>query len=404
MKPSARPLFLTAATLVSAMGRGMADTLAALRTRCSGLRPCAFAGIDFGHVGQVDGIEAHALPPALARFDCRNHRLADLALRTDGFADAVGAARARYGAGRIAVVLGTSTSGILSSEDAYRARDPATGALPGGYAPGGYAYECTHDMAALARFVSAALGLEGPAFVVSTACASSAKAFADAAMLIAAGLADAAVVGGADSLCRMTLRGFAALELISPVPCRPCAPDRAGLSIGEAAGFALLERAGPERAGTGVALLGSGASSDGYHMSAPHPGGIGAAAAMRAALAAAGLAPEAIDYVNLHGTGTLQNDAMEDAAVVAVFGTGTPCSSTKGWSGHTLGAAGVLEALISALCIRDGLLPGCLGLDAPDPAFRGHVLVANQAAPVRRVVSNSFGFGGIKCSLVLGAA
>ena len=311
-----------------------------------------------------------------------------------GSPNSVAAARSRYGAARIAVVLGTSTAGILSSEEAYRARDPATGRLPDWFD-----YEHTHDMGALARFVRAALALEGPAFVVSTACASSAKAFADAAMLIAAGVADAAVVGGADSLCRMTLRGFAALELISPVPCRPCAADRAGLSVGEAAGFALLEPAGE-----GVALLGSGASSDGHHMSAPHPEGAGAAAAMREALAAAGLGPEEIDYVNLHGTGTVQNDAMEDAAVVSVFGTGTPCSSTKGWSGHTLGAAGVLEALISALCIREGLLPGCLGLDRPDPALRAQILAANRVAPVRRVVSNSFGFGGINCSLVLGAA
>ncbi len=394
MNARARPLFLTASTVVSAMGRGTDATLAALRARRSGLRPCNFAGVDFGHVGQVDGIETHALPPALARFDCRNHRLADLALRTDGFTDAVAAARARHGAARIAVVLGTSTSGILSSEAAYRDRDPVTGALPAWFD-----YAHTYDMAALARFVAAALGLEGPAFVVSTACASSAKAFADAAMLIAAGLADAAVVGGADSLCGMTLRGFAALELISPVPCRPCAADRAGLSVGEAAGFVLLEQTGE-----GVALLGSGASSDGHHMSAPHPEGIGAAAAMRAALAAAGLAPGDIDYVNLHGTGTPQNDAMEDAAVVSVFGTDTPCSATKGWSGHTLGAAGVLEALIAALCIRDGLLPGCLGLEAPDPALRARILTANAPAPVRRVVSNSFGFGGINCSLVLGAA
>jgi 3-oxoacyl-[acyl-carrier-protein] synthase I len=389
-----RPLFLTASTVVSAIGRGTEATLGALKARRSGLRPCDFAGIDFGYVGQVEGIEEHRLPPALARFDCRNHRLADLALRTDGFVEAIAAARTRYGAARIAVVVGTSTSGILSSEEAYRARDPVTGALPAWFD-----YEHTHDMAALARFVRAALGLSGPSFVVSTACASSAKAFADAQLLIAAGLADAAVVGGADTLCRMTLRGFAALELISPVPCRPCAADRVGLSVGEAAGFALLEPAGE-----GVALLGSGASSDGYHMSAPHPGGKGAAAAMRAALAAAGLRAEDIDYVNLHGTGTPANDAMEDAAVVAVLGTEAPCSSTKGWTGHALGAAGVLEALIGALCIRTGLRPGCLDLPAPDPALRAHILTENAAGPVRRVLSNSFGFGGINCSLVLGAA
>ena len=396
-EPSARrhrPLFLTAAGLVSALGQGAEATLDALRTGRSGLRRCDFAGFDLGYVGQVAGVEAHRLPPGLARFDCRNHRLADLALRSDGFTEAVAAARTRYGAARIAVVVGSSTSGILSSEAAYRARDPAGGALPGWFD-----YAHTHDMAALARFVRSALALEGPAFVVSTACASSARTFADAAMLITAGLADAAVVGGADSLCAMTLRGFAALELISPVPCRPCAADRAGLSVAEAAGFALLEPTGE-----GVALLGAGASCDGYHMSAPHPEGAGAAAAMRAALTAADLDAVAIDYVNLHGTGTPANDAMEDSAVVAVLGDRVPCSSTKGWTGHALGAAGVLEALIAALCIRHGLRPGCLGLEAPDPALRACILTSPLAGPVQRVLSNSFGFGGINCTLVLGMA
>ena len=388
------PLFLTATTLASALGTGRAATLAALRDRRTGLSRCDFAGIAAGYVGRVAGIEDHALPQPLARFDCRTHRLADLALRADGFAEAVAAARARYGAARIAVVVGTSTSGILSAEEAYRDRDPETGALPAWFD-----YDHTHDMAALVRFVRAALDLEGPSFVVSTACASAARAFADAERLIAAGLADAAVVGGADSLCRMTLRGFAALELISSTQCRPGAADRAGLSIGEAAGFALLE---PD--GEGVALLGAGASSDGYHMSAPRPDGAGAAAAMRAALDAARLGPEAIDYINLHGTGTKANDAMEDAAVLTVFGAATPCSSTKAWSGHTLGAAGIVEAVIAELCIRHGLRPGALFLDAPDPALGARLLVANEVGTVRRVMSNSFGFGGINCSLVLGAA
>ena len=388
-----RPLVLSATTLVSAMGHGRAATLTALRDRRSGLRPCDFLDLTEGYIGRVDGVEAHRLPAALARFDCRTHRLADLALRADGFAEAVARARARHGAGRIAVVVGTSTSGVLAAEEACRARD-AEGRLPAGFR-----YDETHDMAALARFTAAALGLEGPAFVVSTACASAARAFADAERLIAAGLADAAVVGGADSLCRMTLRGFAALELISPTQCRPGAADRAGLSIGEAAGFALLE---PD--GEGVALLGAGASSDGYHMSAPRPDGAGAAAAMRAALDAAGLGPEAINYINLHGTGTKANDAMEDAAVLTVFGAATPCSSTKAWSGHTLGAAGIVEAVIAELCIRHGLRPGALFLDAPDPALGARLLVANEVGTVRRVISNSFGFGGINCSLVLGAA
>ncbi len=187
--------------------------------------------------------------------------------------------------------------------------------------------------------------------------------------LIESGVCDAAVVGGADSLCRMTLHGFAALELISPDPCRPCDAARSGISIGEAAGFALLER---RRSPAARASPCSAAArrSDGYHMSAPDPRG---ARRRRRRCArrwrSAGLPPEAIDYVNLHGTGTRANDAMEDVAVADVFGTATPCSSTKGWSGHTLGASGILEAAIAVLCLRHGLLPGCLGVTELGPVL-----------------------------------
>ena len=387
-----RPLFIAASTMVSAIGRSSAATLDALRERRGGLRPCDFAEVSGGWIGRVDGLEAHALPDGLKRFDCRNNRLADLALRTDGFAERVTAARERHGAERIAVVVGTSTSGILASEEAYRARRPTFGALPDEFD-----YEHTHDLSSLARFVRDALGLRGPTLTVSTACASSARSFIDAAHLIEAGVCDAAVVGGADSLCRTTLRGFAALDLISPVPCRPCDADRAGISIGEAAGFALLEREGE-----GLALLGYGASSDGYHMSAPHPEAAGAIAAMEAALDRAGLAQRDIDYVNLHGTGTKANDATEDHAVVRVFGANTPCSSVKGWTGHALGACGIVDAQIATLCIRHGFMPGCLNLAEVDRGFRARVLVGNADATVRRVLSNSFGFGGANCSLVLG--
>ncbi len=226
----------------------------------------------------------------------------------------------------------------------------------------------------------------------------------EAAALIAAGLVDAAVAGGVDSLCRLTLRGFASLELLSRGPCRPCAGDRDGIVIGEAAGLVLLER--PETAqGDAILLLGAGASSDGHHMSSPHPEGLGAVGAMRAALTAAGLGLGDIDYVNLHGTGTRANDAMEDRAVHHLFGDAVPCSSTKGWTGHTLGASGAVEAVIAAICVEDGLVPGCLNVEAPDPEFRSQVAAgANRAAPVRRVLSNSFGFGGSNCALVVGRA
>ena len=395
-----RPLAVTALTAISALGQGAAAHREALAARRGGLRPALSVGLQSaGHVGRIDAADDH--PGLSGGLDCRNNRLADLALHTDGFAAQVALARNRYGADRIAVVVGTSTSGILSTEQAFSARDPATGALPTSFD-----YAGTHDLYSLARHVRDALGLRGPALTVSIACASSARSFLDAAHLMECGLCDAAIVGGADSLCRMTLAGFAALELISPEPCRPCDAARAGISIGEAAGFALVERTGEtrQRGGVGLALLGAGASSDSYHMSSPDPTGAGAVCAMVEALETANLDPDAIDYINLHGTGTRANDAMEDVAVAKLFGRTTPCSSTKGFTGHTLGASGILEALIASLCIEHGFLPGCLGVGELDPTFSARVLTDNAAAPVRHVVSNAFGFGGVNCSLLFGLA
>ncbi len=386
------PLVMTALTAASALGVGAAAHRAALLTQRSGLRLNDFDPAVGGWIGRVPGIEAHRLPDRMANFDCRNNRLADMALRADRFDEAVAGAVARYGADRIAVILGTSTSGVHAAEEAYRGR------VGDGPLPGSFDYAHTQDLYSVAAYVCTALGLRGPSFVVSTACASSARCFLDAQQLMAAGLCDAAVVGGADSLCRMTLQGFAALELVSPVPCRPCAADRAGISIGEAAGFALLERDG-----VGMRLLGGGASSDGYHMSTPHPEGAGAVGAMRQALRRAGIGPGAVDWINLHGTGTRANDAAEDAAVFTVFGDRVACSSTKAWTGHTLGACGVLEALVARECMAAGVIAGCLGLDAADPSFRADVVLGLRAAEVRTVVSNSFGFGGVNCSLVFAA-
>ena len=394
MRPTglAAPMRLTGLTATSALGVGMAAHRAALHARRSGLRRNDFEPVTQGWIGRVEGIEAHRLPPGLHAFDCRNNRLADMALRADGFMEVVAGAVARYGAGRIAVVLGTSTSGVGAAEDAYRDRDCA-GALPAGFD-----FRGTQDIASIGNYVQAVLGLAGPVSVVSTACASSLRAMMDARALIRAGVCDAAVVGGADTLCRMTLNGFAALELISPGPTRPCSADRTGISIGEAAGFALLEADGPADA---LRLLGIGASSDGYHMSSPHPEGAGAAAAMRDALRDAGAEPGEVDWINLHGTGTRANDAAEDLAVSAVM-RDVSASSTKGFTGHTLGACGILEAAIAHICMQDGFVAGCLGIDAPDPNFRGRVLTTNETRPVRRVLSNAFGFGGINCSVLLG--
>ena len=396
MSPMLPPLALAARSTVSAMGIGAAATREALHARRGGLAPCDLPGMPEGiWVGRVPGLEAVALPEALSRYACRNNRLAELALRTDGFAEAVAAAADRYGPHRVAVVLGTSTSGIAETEAAY-ARRGADGALPPEFD-----FTHTHDLHALPRYVRARLGLSGPAVSISTACTSGARSFLEAQVMIAAGLCDAAVVGGVDTLCRMTLHGFRALELLSRAACRPCAADRDGISIGEAGALVLLVRVEDAPAGS-VALLGAGASADGHHMSSPHPDGLGAVAAMRAALEAAGEGP--VDYVNMHGTGTRANDAMEGNALRALFGESVPCSSTKGWSGHTLGASGALEAVIAAICVEDGLVPGCLGVETPDPEFGVDVAVGNRALPVRRVLSNSFGFGGSNLALVIGRA
>jgi 3-oxoacyl-[acyl-carrier-protein] synthase-1 len=238
--------------------------------------------------------------------------------------------------------------------------------------------------------------------VVSTACSSSAKVFGDAARLIEAGWIDAAVVGGVDSLCLTTLYGFHSLQLFSSDVCRPWDAGRNGISLGEGAAFALLQREAAQ-APLGR-LLGVGESSDGYHMSSPHPEGALAAAAMRQALAGAGLAPGDIDYINLHGTGTPSNDASEDKAVQSVFGRDVPCSSTKGATGHALGAAGGVEAVISLLALKHGMLPAGLNVRERDPALGVDYLQSNRAGRVRHVLSNSFGFGGSNASLVLGAA
>jgi len=391
------PLAITDYTLTSAIGTGRAAALANLREGRSGLRRRRFetAALDTW-IGEVPGVDEVRVPAPLAEFDCRNNRLAWLGLQADGFAASVAAARARHGARRIALVLGTSTSGILSSEQAYRRRDPDSGALPPDFH-----YAGTLNTGSLTAFVGAALGLDGPSFVISTACSSSAKAYAAAARLIELGLADAAVVGGVDSLCLHTLYGFDALELLSPEICRPWDAGRRGLSLGEAAAFALLER---DAARPRAWLLGAGESSDGYHMSAPHPEGAGAADAIRAALAAARLAPGDIDYVNLHGTGTASNDLAEDTAMHDVFGAHVACSSTKGATGHTLGAAGAVEAAISLLALEHGVMPGGANRIAPDPALGARYLDASVEAPLRRVASNSFGFGGSNACLVFGAA
>ncbi|MBW8366231.1 MAG: beta-ketoacyl-ACP synthase, partial [Rhizobium sp.] len=303
------PLLLSAFTATSCLGRGLDATRHALRSGRSGLAPCAFETVKLDTwVGEVAGVDDEKLPAALADYDCRNNRLTRMGLETDGFGNQVREAVARYGKARVGVFLGTSTAGILQTELAYRRRDPVTGALPDDFI-----YRTTHNSFSLAEFTRAYFGLDGMAMAISTACSSSAKVFAAAARQFELGMIDAAIVGGVDTLCLTTLYGFASLQLTSPQPCRPYDMARDGISIGEGAGFALLERAADPAPGS-VLLLGAGESSDAYHMSSPHPQGLGAKLAMEAALRSAGLAPDDIDYINLHGTATPANDAAEGTA------------------------------------------------------------------------------------------
>lgn len=391
------PLAVTAHTATSALGRGLDAQLDALRRARSGLRPNDFSSAPLAcWIGRVEGVENAPLPAALAPWDCRNNRLAWLGLNQDGFLDRVHAARARYGASRVALLLGTSTASIGATEEAYRRLD-ADGGMPDDMLR-----PAIHAPHSLGAFVTVALALEGPCLTVSTACSSSAKVFASAERMLRLGLIDAAVVGGVDTLCDSVLFGFNALELVSPEPCRPFDAARNGISIGEAAGFALLERI--DAAPDAPRLLGYGEASDAYHMSTPHPQGLGAELALNDALARAGLDPAQVDYINLHGTASQKNDEVEAALVGRAFPASTRASSTKGFTGHTLGAAGIVEATVALQAIEHGLVPGNLGGDTPDPVCGAQFAWRNEERRIDVALSNSFGFGGNNACLAFARA
>ena len=393
------PVAITAYTATCAVGRGRNALLHALQTRRGGLKryesrssfesSAAEPKIDTW-IGEVEGADS-SLPDPWSRFDCRNNRLAWIGLQGDDFLTNARAAVERHGATRVAVIIGTSTSGILHAEHAFRARDQD------GHLPASFNYASTLNNYSAPSYIAQAAGALGPTFAISTACSSSAKVFAAVQRLLCADWIDAAIVGGVDSLCLTTLCGFGSLELLSREPCRPFDRARSGISIGEGAGFALLER----NADAPVALLGAGESSDAHHMSTPHPQGLGAQLAMRGALDAAGLPASAVDYVNLHGTATRTNDPSEGRAVAEIF-NGVPSSSTKGWFGHLLGAAGIVESVVTLLALEHGFLPGTLNTTDVDPACPNSVLLDNEARSIDVALSNSFGFGGSNCSVIFG--
>ncbi|MDH0649613.1 beta-ketoacyl-[acyl-carrier-protein] synthase family protein [Pseudomonas sp. GD03858] len=391
--------YLNALGLVCALGRSQAEVAARLFAGdCSGMRHQA--GWIPGRqppVGAVSG-ELPTLP--LADWQSRNNQLLySAALQIE---PAIRQAIAEHGPQRIAVILGTSTSGIAEASAGIAHY------LQVGQFPEHYRYD-QQELSAPANFLADWLQLSGPAYVISTACTSSGRALLSARRLLEQGLCDAVLCGGVDSLCGLTLNGFSALEAVSEQRCNPFSVNRDGINIGEAAALFLMTRE-RNRQGPSIALLGAGASSDAHHISAPDPTGAGALQCMGKALDNAGLAPTQIDYLNLHGTATPHNDAMESLAVHSLFGSTLPCSSSKPMTGHTLGAAGALEAAFCWLSLSghnpQGLLPPHIWDGQRDPQLPALALVdGNQRLDPRRprrLMSNSFAFGGNNVSLILG--
>lgn len=399
---------ITAYSACNGLGR---TTSAVLESLFAGRRGLVASGAgrtdDYGlatWIGAVPG-ELPPLPDSLAAFESHQARLTQQV--TVPLLDAIEQTKRRWGAARVALILGTSTAGIAESERAWiHHRDH-------GRLPEAFAIERQHALYASVEIVRALTGVRGPGYVVSTACSSSGKVFASARRLIAAGVIDAAIVGGVDSLCQMTVRGFAGLEVLSSEPCRPFSSERKGINIGEGGALLIVERARHPTLGEfdhlGVELLGVGESSDAHHMTAPHPEGLGARMAMARAIASAGLQPDDIDHVNVHGTGTFMNDASESRAIRELFGVercqgALALVATKGYTGHMLGAAGASEAVFVVACIERGALPASVGCDPLDASLGVRVVDRPLARATTRALSNSLAFGGSNVSVLLGAS
>ncbi|MCQ8105405.1 beta-ketoacyl-ACP synthase [Methylomonas sp. SURF-2] len=380
--------------IICALGSGKAEVLSTwFSGRPSQAEPPVWLKSSVPALGVIGDLPP--VPPALQRYACRNNRLLMAALSQ--MDSAVQAAMRRFGRSRIGAVLGTSTSGIAEGEAAVR-QFHSDGRLPAGY---DYKQQ---ELGGAVEFLTRYLDIRGPAYTVSTTCSSSANALAAARRLLSLDLCDAVIVGGGDALCHTTLQGFSALGALSGTRCNPFSKNRDGTVIGEGAALFLMSREPAP-----IALLGVGVSADAYHISAPRPDGSGACAAMRAALADAGLLPAQVDYINLHGTATLQNDAMESRAVAQLFGSATPCGSSKPASGHCLGAAGAIEAGLCWLLLSglngEQRLPAHLWDGEADPDLSPLGFVGLDMPKPKRLQycqSNSFSFGGNNVSLLIG--
>jgi 3-oxoacyl-[acyl-carrier-protein] synthase I len=386
------PIAVTAFSALNALGSSTRGVVSALDEGRTGL--CAAEELPFPtFVGRAP-LELPALPFERAKYDCRLARMGMAALSE--LQDDISRAARTWGRDRVGVFLGTSTGGLDATEDAFAA------SLRHGALPASYSVREQHDFAALSDLVALEYRLEGPRYVVSTACSSSGKVFASAARAIRAGLIDAALVGGVDALCKMTLFGFRGLGILSEQRCRPFGRNRTGINIGEGAAFVLLERRSDHAI---TYLLGVGESADAYNMSSPEPEGRGARQAMERAMAQAGLEASDVDHVNAHATATLQNDSAESKAIAALLGERVPVVSTKGYTGHLLGAAAGTEAVFAIHALRSGHIPRSLGSEELDPEIRIHVAGQGiRAANPKRILSNSFAFGGSNVCLALGAA
>ena len=387
-------IYLSDLAIINALGSGREAVLEnLLRGEQSGMHACGplLTGRS-GVVGRVAG-ELAALRQDLAEYDCRNNRL--LAATATQLESAIDALKSRFGPSRVAVIIGTSTSGIAEGEAA------ATALAKEGKMPGAFHYR-QQEIGTAAEFLARYLGVDGPRYTISTACSSSAKAFASGRRLLDAGMCDAVIVGGSDSLCDLTTNGFDALESLAPEICNPFSVNRNGINIGEGAALFLMSRDPAP-----VRLLGVGESSDAYHISAPEPAGKGAEIAIRAALADACLEPGQVGYINLHGTATHKNDEMESCVVDRVFGPGVQISSTKSQIGHTLGAAGAQEIGLCWLLLDEmnemRRLPKHLWDGEADPELAAIGLTGDDAHWEKGVfMSNSFAFGGSNVSAIIG--
>jgi 3-oxoacyl-[acyl-carrier-protein] synthase I len=392
--------------IINALGSNQRQVLESLEEgRSVGMKPFNTSILDKQyHCGVVES-ELPEIPEKFSQFNCRNNQLAAAALQQ--IDEDIHTAKQQFGKSRVGVVMGTSTSGIKEAEVALKEKSQS------GELPSEFSYKM-QEIGALAEFVSGWLDVTGPSYAISTACSSSGKVFSAAARLLDSNICDAVVVGGADSLCDLTLGGFDSLEAISEQPTNPFSVNRSGINIGEAAAVFLLTK---KRVGESseesidnqpsIQLLGVGESSDAHHMSAPEPNGEGAMACMQAAMDDAGLLPTQIDYLNLHGTGTKLNDSMEAKAVHSIFGEQLKCSSTKPMTGHTLGAAGATEVALCCLILKHAsnkIAPIHLFDGKLDPELSKIDLISNIyfERPITTAMSNSFAFGGNNVSVIVG--